>query len=346
MDWRKFIWWEYWEVVLEHGLSVRDRDTVPAPSLRSRRGWPPLNRRIWSAALAAFSCLAMGATAAPPVPAARQTETELQSVTVEAQRDRAVLERRVKTFVSSITTAPIQESLAQWQKEMPICPEVAGLPLDDGEYVLSRLSEIAGAAGASLAPEICSPNLHIIVSSVPDEIIEEWSKRYPWMFGTAGGTKIRQFLKGSAPIRVWYNTKFFTGEGIPCKTYDGGIEVCEQDAEIAHIRFAALRDLSSVIVLVDARQTKGVNISQLAAYIAMVGLAEIRVNPKLGDAPTILRLFTDFANAPPLGLSAWDAAYLKALYHTPHDDRTQLSILKATMLNEVAPPPGYDNNRK
>lgn len=287
------------------------------------------------AALAACSSLAWAASAAPPSPSARQSEADIQSVTVEAQRYRAALERRVRTFVSAITTAPIQESLAQWQKEIPICPEVAGLPNDDGEYVLSRFSQIARAAGASLAPEICSPNLHIIVSSVPDEIIADWSKRNPWMFGHAGGTKIRQFLKSPAPVRVWYNTTFFDEYGIACKTYNEGIQVCEQDAQEAQVRLAAVRDLSSVIVLVDARQTKGISMGQLSAYIAMVGLAEIRVDPKLGDAPTILRLFADSANAPPLGISTWDEAYLKALYHTQHDDRTQLLALKATMLKDV-----------
>jgi hypothetical protein len=69
----------------------------------------------------------------------------------------------------------------------------------------------------------------------------------------------------------------------------------------------------------------------------MVGLAEIRVNAKLGDAPTILRLFTDPSNVPPLGMGTWDAAYLKALYHTQHDDRTQLLALKTSMIKDVAP---------
>lgn len=76
---------------------------------------------------------------------------------------------------------------------------------------------------------------------------------------------------------------------------------------------------------------------QLAAYIAMVGLAEIRIDAKLGDAPTILQLFTDTEKAPALGLSTWDTAYLKALYHTEHDDKTQLLALKSSMLKEIAP---------
>jgi hypothetical protein len=35
-------------------------------------------------------------------------------------------------------------------------------------------------------------------------------------------------------------------------------------------------------------------------------------------------------------MSAWDTAYLKALYHTQHDDKTQLLALKAEMINDVA----------
>jgi hypothetical protein len=293
---------------------------------------------VQGVALSPLSLLAAVVMADPPAKYPElQSGTELSTITVEAERDRAVLERRVSSFVSGITMAPYQQSLARWKKEMPICPQVAGLPYADGEYVLSRFSQIAEAAGASLAPLVCRANLHILVSSVPDELIAEWSKRNPWMFGTAGGTKIRQFLHSPAPVRVWYNTSFFSADGIACKTYDEGITICEQGAQIGQIRLASVRDLASVIVLVDARQITEINMGQLAAYIAMVGLAEIRVDAKLGDAPTILNLFTNSANAPAIGMSTWDTAYLKALYHTQHDDKTQLLALKASMIEDVAP---------
>jgi|ERR1700733_2660779 len=315
---------------------MRERERELEKLARFRRRFSRPNRgRL---ALTALSLLAAVATAEPPAkPAEQQSGTELSQITVEAARDRATLERRVNTFVSVITMAPYQQSLARWKKETPICPQVAGLPYLDGEFVLSRFSEMAAAAGASLAPNICRPNLYILVSSVPDELIAEWSKRNPWMFGTAGGTKIRQFLHASAPVRVWYNTSLFNGDGVSCKVYDEGINICEQGTQIAQVRLASVRDLTSVVVLVDARQIKEINMGQLAAYIAMVGLAEIRVDAKLGDAPTILHLFTDSANAPALGMSGWDAAYLKALYHTEHDDKTQLLALKASMIKDVAP---------
>jgi hypothetical protein len=297
-----------------------------------------LNAATRVIAAAALSMLAtIAAAESPAKPSKQQPGAELSSITVEAERDRATFERRVNTFVSSITIAPYQQSLARWKKETLICPQVAGLPYLDGEYILSRFSEIAAAAGAPLAPNICRANLHILVSSVPDELIAEWSKRNPLMFGTAGGTKIRHFLHSSAPIRVWYNTSFFNADGRACRAYDEGIIICEQGAQIGLVRLNSLRDLTSVIVLVDARQIKEISMGQLAAYIAMVGLAEIRIDAKLGEAPTILHLFTDSANAPSLGMSTWDVAYLRALYHTEHEDKTQLLALKAAMLKDIVP---------
>lgn len=288
-------------------------------------------RGISTALVAAFALLAADAAWA---------QADLQSITVEGRRERATLERRVKTFVSSITTAPYQESLAQWQKEIPICPEVSGLPYADGEYVLARLSQIARDAGASLAGEVCSVNLRVVVTAVPDELAAEWGKRSPAMFGDASTSKLRQFMHTTSPVRVWYNTSLFTGNGLPCRVIlNDALPYCEQDAETAQVRIAALRDFFSVIIVVDANKIKGISMGQLAGYIGMIGLAEIRIDAKLGDAPTILRLFADPANAPPLGLSSWDEAYLKALYHTQHEDRTQLLSIKTSIMNEITQPP-------
>jgi hypothetical protein len=321
---------------------MRGQGTALEKPERWRRRLPAPSRRTGSAAVAALSLLAAVAIAAPPGPSTQQSDPELKQITVEAQRERAAFERRVKTFVLGITTAPYEESLARWQEENPICPQVAGLPHDDGEYFLSRLSQIAAAAGASLAPERCKPNFYVIVTSVADELAAAWSKRYPRMFGNANGNKVRQFLTASSPIRVWYNAALFNRDGTPC-TLERGITICGGfthpilDGGSTHLQFGVVRDLTSVIVLVDAGRVKGIKYGQLAAYIAMVGLAEIRVDAKTGDAPTILHLFTDSANAPALGMSAWDTAYLKALYRTRHEDKMQLLALETSMTKALVP---------
>jgi hypothetical protein len=64
---------------------------------------------------------------------------------------------------------------------------------------------------------------------------------------------------------------------------------------------------------------------------------EIRTNARVGDAPSILHLFSEPASAPPLGLSPWDAAYLKAIYHTEQIDKTQLLAVKDSVVHDLAP---------
>jgi hypothetical protein len=98
-----------------------------------------------------------------------------------------------------------------------------------------------------------------------------------------------------------------------------------------------LRDLSSVILIVDARLTQGVSFGQLAAYLAMVGLAQIRLDTKLADAPTILQVFSGSGKAQLQGLSTWDQAYLKALYHTDRSDKTQRLAIARSIAHEIVP---------
>src|SRR4051812_20007197 len=88
--------------------------------------------------------VASGNSAAPP---------SQSQVIVEGHR--ATLERRVRDFVVQITAGPPDASLQRWIR--PICPSVAGLPEEQGEAVLARLSQIAVKAGAPLARKQCQP---------------------------------------------------------------------------------------------------------------------------------------------------------------------------------------------
>ena len=77
----------------------------------------------------------------------------LDQITVQAQRE--TLERQVRTFVSTIARQRFGDSLSMWEEPTVICPQVAGLPRDEGEFVLGRLSRLALAAGAPLGSEHC-----------------------------------------------------------------------------------------------------------------------------------------------------------------------------------------------
>src|SRR5580692_8660098 len=75
---------------------------------------------------------------------------------------------KVHGFVDQVTdynNGDTAKGLARWQE--PACPLVTGLPQQQGEYILARLSEIAQVSGAPLGAEKCRPNLFIIVTKQP-----------------------------------------------------------------------------------------------------------------------------------------------------------------------------------
>ena len=297
-------------------------------------------RSAGALAVLALSLLAIGAAAEPPSPSEPPPPSEppkarVDSTTVEAPRDRATLERQVRTFVTAIAVRPGDESLARWQTQIPLCPLVAGMPNKDGEYILSRVSKIATAAGAPLAPQNCKGNFYIIVTSDPDGVLKAWSKRDVRMFGDEadqGGTKIREF-NASNPIRVWYNTEFYKLDGTPLGNTEGRTS---QMARATRIETNNYRALSSIIAIIDTRRLKDVSFGQVAAYVAMIGLAQIRPEANVADAPTILNLFSASGKAPP-GLTAWDESFLKAVYQTRSTDKGQIAAIKTAMVQDVAP---------
>jgi hypothetical protein len=287
--------------------------------------------------------LCIGARAQTPI---QDTPSHLESVTVEAARHREALEQQVKTFVSGVASKPYDAPLARWQSVVPICPLVAGLSKEDGEYILMRVSQIAAAAGAPLGKQHCKPNFYIVVSADPDALLKAWSKRDVWMFGDEadqGSGKIRKFLGASSPIRIWYNAELYTDEGVPLGNMQGRSGYSVGDARIdsraraTRMVFSETRDLTSALVMVDGPRAKGVNFRQLASFIAMVGLAEVRADVNISDAPSILRLFSSAEADRPSGLSPWDESFLKALYHTLPTDKQQLAEIKSAMVQDIAP---------
>jgi hypothetical protein len=210
------------------------------------------------------------------------------------------------------------------------------MPGNDGEYILSRISKAATAAGAPLAAEHCKGNLFVVVTSDPEGVIKAWSKRDVRMFGEEtdqGGAKIREFFAAS-PVHVWYNPEFYQRDGTPLGNSE--YRATGAGASASRLEINNYRALSSVMVVLDTRRLKGVSYGQVAAYVAMVGLAQIRPEANVRQAPTILNLFAAEGKAPP-GLTAWDVSFLKAMYTTRVTDRAQIAAIQSAMVQDVAP---------
>jgi hypothetical protein len=277
---------------------------------------------------------------------ASSPSTTLPQVTIEAQRE--ALERRVNGFVQGITRNPryYDEAIPRWRT--PLCFAVAGLPNEAGILFLARLSQIAASAGAHIARRACGYNFYVVLTPEPDELLKRIYRRNHRAFDQdAGMPAIRRFLSPSKPeaVRVWHNAGAVSRHGMPI-TEDascGAISVGNQSVPVS-CQFEAsrlLRDdvlaLTLALVIVDTSLTRSVSYEQLADYVAMVGLTDIELDTDFGYAPSILRLFAESADPRPSGLTAWDQAFLNALYHTEQSSHTQRSEIAVKMIHDVAP---------
>ena len=142
------------------------------------------------------------ADASSSASASASKSQSLPEVTVLGQRLK--LEPKVLSFVDGIVALENNEELARWND--PVCPLVSGLPRDEGEFILGRVSEIARTAGVPLAGEKCHPNLFIFVTTHPRELAQEMDQhRHGVVFANAAPLDVAQFIDTPRPVRVWYS---------------------------------------------------------------------------------------------------------------------------------------------
>lgn len=279
-------------------------------------------------------------------PQTENDSTPMSQVTVEAQRQ--ALEHRVFQFVTTITAEPgSYESLARWHSK--ICPAVAGLPQDRGDFVLERISSIARAAGAPLGPGKCDPNLFVLFTPDPTKLIKDMVSRNAGRFIAlsglrADGAALKKFADNTLPIRAWYNAELKGAVGNELHAFDesgmGGRTPLQNDHPVmSRIQHGDVQELTSVVVIVDTRRIDGLKIGAVADYTAMLGLAKINLDADVSGDDSVLRLFMGPTGAALSQLGTWDTAFLKALYSTDQANRMQRHSIVDRMMRDTAVAP-------
>lgn len=272
----------------------------------------------------------------------------IDTITVEAQRDKAKLEREVNKFVSSTIVQPRNYDESLWRWKDKVCPLVAGLNKEQGEFVLARLSDIAKTAGAPLGSQTCKPNLYVIVTPDPELLLKQWWRRDIDLFDGEAGPTVKRFLETPRPIRVWYSAGTVGADG---QFFIGLLDATSERAKptgqppvvrvpldaATRLKLTATRNIFSVIVVVDSTKIGNINFGQLTDYIGLVGLAQINFEKQPGDVPTILKLFEGSAESRPPEMTVWDRALLRALYSTTQTNVMQISQIQAAALKDIAP---------
>jgi hypothetical protein len=315
-------------------------------------------------------------TAVQNTPQGASADAAKPSSDVTITGTRAHLRPIVATFVNQLTNFdpadPIQ-GLARWQE--PVCPSVTGLNADLGEFVLDHVLDAARKGGVRLAGDKCRANLYVLVSPQPEPLLRAMEKKNrTYTFGDAAQPLIDKFIQDPRPIKVWYFTEERTPEGQPLIGYSipemnsdtevatgnpplGGIDQYDNIhtgpnnnpggvehsnganawSQASHLRVNAVGALYRVFVFIDQTKLHGANIGQIADYTAMVGLSQVKPGARLGDAPTILTLFSKGPQTALPGMSDWDRDFLKALYATDQQTKMQRNDIALDMVRAIAP---------
>jgi hypothetical protein len=278
--------------------------------------------------------------------------------------DRAEFKNKLSAFVNQVTDFSFGDAnrgLARWVTK--VCPLVTGLPKGMAEYILLRISDVARAVSVPLAGENCHPNLFIIVSKNPEAYLRDLDKQHGAdVFGGAQPMLINEFIATPRPVRTWYDTVEMTPEGLPMlnegfpgisvmnAVVQGGsvveVPVRPDDPQVAltnpwsqasHLVLNVVWSFKKIYVIVDPTKFKGVKLGQLADYVALAGLTQIKLDPHLDNAPTILTLFDKDPETASAGLTDWDQAFLKSVYSTEQKSVVARSLIANDMFRTLAP---------
>lgn len=275
---------------------------------------------------------------APASPALPGETSTLPQITVTAK----VLKQQIDNYISKISGGYVRSDdhpLARWR--VPICPLVAGLPNNDGQFVFDRLSDDLSSMNIPLGETGCRPNFFIIATNEPEATLKAW-----WHHDfnlNSGQTGFDHFIGTPRPIRIWYNAKLISGNGTPTNRFGVGPSNVFQGIEsftisdIPHQEFGSIPDLKSVIVVIDLTRVVGLDWHQVTDYIAMAGVTEVNFNAHVDGAPTIMSLFSTSGDARPQHLSDWDRSFIKELYLTDPVYRRQRVLIARGMFIDVEP---------
>lgn len=263
-----------------------------------------------SASLMAISLLVQDPAAQP---SQESSPTQLEDVVVQRQR----LERTVRNFVDDVTAPSMGRGPARWDRQ--VCVGIANVRNPAAQYIVDRVSQVAMEVGLEPGEPGCRANVLIIGASDGQALAQGLIEASPrafrpnWGGADRGAQALERFRQTDAPVRWWHVALPVDSQtGAPAVRIPGESAGMISVFAAARLRTQVQNNLEKAIVIVDFSRAEGLNVQQLADYIAMVALAQVDPEATTGSFDTVLNLFTPGVEV--AGLTDWDRSYLTALY--------------------------------
>jgi hypothetical protein len=277
-----------------------------------------------------------GTVAIRATSAAPSTQTQLPDVMAIAPRPPTsaelaggslfdfVVHHGTTNYPSAVGT--VGGGLLRWRggRSQSICPLTLGLDPGYNNFVTARIRAIGAYVGAPVEQDLhCKPNLEVLFTTDPEKsmaAVLTWANS---SLGVKYPHQTEKLLEHSAnhPIQGWY------------VTVGGGAAVLNADAGLLRgLELRALwplviqtsmhgndarRGILDVILVIDSNKVAGATAGSIADYAAMVGLSLIQSPDHCDSLPSALDLMSPTCQSreKPVGITAGDLAFLKALYY-------------------------------
>lgn len=247
------------------------------------------------------------ALALSPQPSLAQAAQPGDDIVVQGDRAREaeIVTRMARTVTEN---PPVDKPVARFGEA--VCFGAFGIGRAAGSALVDRMAENAVTAGVRVSGPGCAPN--ILVGFVGDaaEEIRRVRKKQPGIFVSIPRFEIERALKERGPVKVLTSAETRTDSGEKIDPENPTNKLLTG----SRIGFPVQRALVAVVVLIDRRSAIGKTSVQLADYATIRALSSTRMDPArpVAAPPTVLSLFS--GDDVPGEMTAFDRAYLRALY--------------------------------
>lgn len=260
--------------------------------------------------------------AAPPAAEQPAAPDPTEVIVITSDRPAGMsLREYASEFVFEIGDPPNSNvGYARWRRD--ICVGVENLPVEAGQFVAERISDIGAELGLRPQGPGCRPNIGIVFAAdgkaLASHLVETEPRRFRPYGGEGGTTQgleaLSEFASSDAPIRWWQvmmTVDRMGNDAIETPNRPDGAPPVVAGAN-SLITNSVEDELRSAFVIVDANKIGMLDWRQLADYLAFVCLAQVEPGGDSSGYDSILNVFESPSSVDEL--TEWDWSYLRALY--------------------------------
>lgn len=253
-----------------------------------------------------------------------------QTVTAEKIAPERV-EPLSRAYVKAALPTPTMGQYARWQ--IPVCIKIIGLEDEVAARVAGRIAGVAAASRIPVAGATCSPNLIVWFSKdARRDVAAILAGKPSSTAGISTGDRER-LLNAPMPVRWWHTAQAGSSDGTGMGRESNATTTAQfvnndgTGTGVGGPQTATTSSYSSSLIdthlnvgivyaaaAVDIPLTEGHDLDSVANYVALVTLGAMPLDVAKPEVPSVLGLFTAPPGALETRLSAWDKAYLDALY--------------------------------